>query len=85
MTISLQCNNNKTNNNGNNMSLANVLKSISDDKSLSIFRTIADVNSNGEIGINYRFFKGKFFGSMALFYTKHASCLSKTSIFFHQN
>ena len=36
---------------GNNMSLANVLKSISDDKSLSIFQAIADVNSNGEISI----------------------------------
>jgi predicted transcriptional regulator len=33
----------------NNVSLADVLKSISDDKSLSIFQLIADVNSNGEI------------------------------------
>ena len=33
----------------NNLSLADVLKSISDDKSLSIFQLIADVNSNGEI------------------------------------
>ena len=33
----------------NNKSLANVLKSISDDKSLSIFQAIADVNSNGKI------------------------------------
>jgi hypothetical protein len=36
----------------NNKSLANVLKSISDDKSLSIFQAIADVNSNnGEINL----------------------------------
>jgi hypothetical protein len=32
-----------------NLSLVDVLKSISDDKSLSIFGLIADVNSNGEI------------------------------------
>ena len=31
------------------ISIADVLKPISDDKSLSIFRTIADVNFNGEI------------------------------------
>ena len=41
--VSLQ--NSKT----NTLSLANVLKSISDDKSLSIFQLIANVNSNGEI------------------------------------
>ena len=35
----------------NTISFANVLKSISDDKSLSIFQAIADVNSNGEISI----------------------------------
>jgi hypothetical protein len=35
----------------NNISLADVLKSISDDKSLSIFRLIGDVNSNGEISL----------------------------------
>ncbi len=33
----------------NNLSLADVLKSISNDKSLSIFQLIAKVNSNGEI------------------------------------
>lgn len=33
------------------MSLADVLKSISDDKSLSIFQLISDVNSNGEISL----------------------------------
>jgi predicted P-loop ATPase len=33
----------------NNISLADILKSISDDKSLSIFELIADINSNGEI------------------------------------
>jgi hypothetical protein len=33
----------------NNKSLARILKSISDDKPLSIFLTIADTNSNGEI------------------------------------
>ena len=32
-----------------NLSFPGVLKSISDDKSLSIFQLIADVNSNGEI------------------------------------
>ena len=38
--------------NTNNKSLANVLKSISDDNSLSIFQAIADVNSNnGEISL----------------------------------
>lgn len=36
-------------NKSNNVSLADVLKSISDDKSLSIFQLISDVNSNGEI------------------------------------
>jgi predicted transcriptional regulator len=36
-------------NKDNNLSLAHVLKSISDDKSLSIFQLIANVNSNGEI------------------------------------
>jgi predicted transcriptional regulator len=35
----------------NIVSVADVLKSISDDKSLSIFQLIADVNSNGEISI----------------------------------
>jgi predicted transcriptional regulator len=33
----------------NILSLAHVLKSISDDKSLSIFQLIANINSNGEI------------------------------------
>jgi predicted transcriptional regulator len=33
----------------NKISLVDVLKSISDDKSLSIFQLISDVNSNGEI------------------------------------
>jgi predicted transcriptional regulator len=36
-------------NKSNNISLADVLNSISDDKSLSIFQLISDVNSNGEI------------------------------------
>jgi hypothetical protein len=36
-------------NRDNNLSLAHILKSISDDKSLSIFQLIANVNSNGEI------------------------------------
>jgi DNA-binding Lrp family transcriptional regulator len=39
------------NNKTNNISLADVLKSIYDDKSLSIFQLIADINSNGEISI----------------------------------
>jgi DNA-binding Lrp family transcriptional regulator len=39
------------NNRTNNISLADVLKSIYDDKSLSIFQLIADVNSNGEVSI----------------------------------
>jgi len=33
------------------ISLSDVIKSISDDKSLSIFKTIADVDSNGEINL----------------------------------
>jgi hypothetical protein len=37
------------NNKSNNISLADVLKSISDDKSLSIFRLIGNVNPTGEI------------------------------------
>jgi hypothetical protein len=37
--------------NNNGISLADILKSISDDKSLSIFRTIGDKNSNGEISL----------------------------------
>jgi predicted transcriptional regulator len=36
-------------NKSNNIHLADVLKSISDDKSLSIFELIADANFNGEI------------------------------------
>ncbi len=36
-------------NKSNNISLADVLNSLSDDKSLSIFKIISDVNSNGEI------------------------------------
>jgi predicted transcriptional regulator len=36
-------------NKSNNISLADVLNSISDDKSLSIFQLISNVNSNGEI------------------------------------
>jgi DNA-binding Lrp family transcriptional regulator len=39
------------NNKTNNISLTDVLKSIYDDKSLSIFQLIADINSNGEISI----------------------------------
>jgi hypothetical protein len=35
----------------NILSVTDVLKSISDDKSLSIFQLIADVNSNGEISL----------------------------------
>ena len=38
-------------NKSNNTSLADVLNSISDDKALSIFRLIGDVNSNGEISL----------------------------------
>ena len=39
-------------NKSNNISLSNVLKSISDDKSLSILEIIGDVNSNnGEISL----------------------------------
>jgi DNA-binding HxlR family transcriptional regulator len=33
------------------ISISDVIKSISDDKSLSIFKTIADVDSNGEINL----------------------------------
>jgi hypothetical protein len=48
MTTSLQYNN-KSN---NDLSLGGVLKSISDDKSLSILEIIGDVNSNnGEISL----------------------------------
>jgi predicted transcriptional regulator len=36
-------------NKSNNISLADVLNSLSDDKSLSIFKLISDVNSDGEI------------------------------------
>jgi predicted transcriptional regulator len=36
---------------GYDMSLADILKSISDEKSLSIFRLIADDNSDGEISL----------------------------------
>jgi hypothetical protein len=36
---------------GGRASLADVLRSISDDKSLSIFQLISDVNSNGEISL----------------------------------
>ena len=36
---------------GGHASLSDVLRSISDDKSLSIFRLIGDVNSNGEISL----------------------------------
>jgi len=36
---------------GYNMSLADILKSIADDRSLSIFRLVADDNSNGEISL----------------------------------
>ena len=39
------------NNKTNTISLADVLKSISDDKSLSIFRLIADAKSNGKISL----------------------------------
>src|SRR5918994_2431786 len=38
-------------NKSNNTSLADVLNSISDDRPLSIFRLIGDVNSNGEISL----------------------------------
>jgi hypothetical protein len=39
----------EVNSSSNKISLPDVIKSISDDKSLSIFKTIADVASNGEI------------------------------------
>jgi DNA-binding HxlR family transcriptional regulator len=39
------------NNSSSKISLSDVIKSISDDKSLSIFKTIADVDSNGEINL----------------------------------
>jgi predicted transcriptional regulator len=44
---------NTNNNNDNNtkMSLADFIKAISDDKSLSIFKLIADANFNGEISL----------------------------------
>jgi len=48
---SLQYNNNNKINNNRSISLADILKSISDDKSLSIFRRIGDKNSNGEINL----------------------------------
>ena len=53
------------------MSLADVLKSISDDKSLSIFQLISDVNSNGEIslkklGISTKQYYSKISAMMAI-------------------
>jgi hypothetical protein len=58
-------------NKSNNMSLADVLKSISDDKSLSIFQLISDVNSNGEIslkklGISTKQYYSKISAMMAI-------------------
>jgi hypothetical protein len=41
----------EVNNSSSKISLSDVIKSISDDKSLSIFKTIADVDSNGEINL----------------------------------
>jgi hypothetical protein len=62
-------------NNTNNKSLANVLKSISDDKILSIFQAIAaDANyNNGEIGLN------KLHLSRRLYYYK-ISTMRKTGL-----
>jgi hypothetical protein len=44
-------NNNKIENKSSSISLADILKSISDDKSLLIFWTIGDTNSNGELSL----------------------------------
>jgi DNA-binding HxlR family transcriptional regulator len=41
----------EVNKSSSKISLSDVIKSISDDKSLSIFKTIADVDSNGEINL----------------------------------
>jgi glucan-binding YG repeat protein len=54
----------------NNIHLADVLKSISDDKSLSIFELIADANFNGEIilkkfGLSCKQYYSKISGMMA--------------------
>jgi glucan-binding YG repeat protein len=57
-------------NKSNNIHLADVLKSISDDKSLSIFELIADANFNGEIilkkfGLSCKQYYSKISGMMA--------------------
>jgi predicted transcriptional regulator len=57
-------------NKSNNISLADVLKSISDEKSLSIFELIADANFNGEIilkkfGLSCKQYYSKISGMMA--------------------
>jgi predicted transcriptional regulator len=57
-------------NKSNNIHLADVLKSISDDKSLSIFELIADANFNGEIilkkfGLSCKQYYTKISGMMA--------------------
>jgi hypothetical protein len=55
---------------GGHASLSDILRSISDDKSLSIFQLIGDVNSNGEIilkklGLRRRQFYSKMSAMMA--------------------
>jgi predicted transcriptional regulator len=57
-------------NKSNNIHVADVLKSISDDKSLSIFELIADANFNGEIilkkfGLSCKQYYSKISGMMA--------------------
>jgi hypothetical protein len=57
-------------NKSNNIHVADVLKSISDDKSLSIFELIADANFNGEIilkkfGLSCKQYYTKISGMMA--------------------
>jgi predicted transcriptional regulator len=57
-------------NKSNNIHLADVLKSISDDKSLSIFELIADANFNGEVilkkfGLSCKQYYTKISGMMA--------------------
>jgi hypothetical protein len=64
--MTLQYNNNKN----NGVSLADVLKSISDVQSLSIFELIGDVNSNGEIilrklGLSCKQYYSRISGMMA--------------------
>jgi hypothetical protein len=57
-------------NKSNNIHLADVLKSISDDKSLSIFELIADANFNGEIILK------KFGLSCKQYYTKMSGMMA---------